>query len=284
MDDLVRDDVVRECRVHDLAGTARRRGVTAPEVAEQQGPAVGRVEEGIRHLAGVGVDPQAVLDPVAGGGGPGPSDRSSQGTFERTDRPHRDRVDHLLVRLEIHLGRLEPARQQDVRRVEIDSRVGHRRLRPVAELDAAAVVLVDDRHEAADRPRLEGLVRDPQRDDVERPEAARRIDGEDAQRALAVFGDRGSVGGPIQELPRVSGDRRERLRLRCPRGRGPSPRAAAGRGRTSDPPIFQAWRTDHATPLCAPIPLCSGVSSVTPSGSVYDRTGRRSREHDPRGG
>jgi hypothetical protein len=126
MDDLVGDDVVGQRGVDDLVRPAGCRALPTPEVAEQQRTATGRVEEGVRHLARMRVDPEAILDSVAGLRRPRPDDRPAEGPLEGPDRPHRHRVDHLLVRLEVHLGRLEPAGEEDVRGVEVHAGIGDR--------------------------------------------------------------------------------------------------------------------------------------------------------------
>ena len=50
----------------------------------------------------------------------GPRDAPAQAALEVGDRPHRDRIDHLLVELRVELGRVQPAAQGDLRAVQLD--------------------------------------------------------------------------------------------------------------------------------------------------------------------
>ena len=102
---------------------------------------------------------------------------AAEGALEVADRPHRDRVDHLLPELRVAVGRRQPVLREEVRIVEVDRRM--QRL--------ASLVLVDDRDVFARRPGLELLPGDAQRRLVHhrRLEARGRagIDSEDAQAA-----------------------------------------------------------------------------------------------------
>ena len=160
---LVRDDVVRETREDD-----RPRCVVLVlrgdwEVAEKERLLGGRVV-GIAVTKRVRVDAQPSHElPVVLAFRPphapiSPERLAAKGTLKVLDRGHRDRVDHLLVKLGIRLGRRMPVSRKKVRIVEVDRIVE----------DAARRVDVDDLDVFPDRAGLELFPGDCDRDLVER--------------------------------------------------------------------------------------------------------------------
>ena len=114
---LVRDDVVRQTRVHRAASDVVARIVGGRvEIAEEQ-PNFLRAVIGIGLTQRVRMDGQltyefAVVEMVLGIAGGAPEHRSAQRLLDMADSLHRDRIDHLVVERWIAFGRLASVLRQ----------------------------------------------------------------------------------------------------------------------------------------------------------------------------
>jgi hypothetical protein len=124
---LVNHDVVREAGEDRLAGdVAPRIFVVRAEIAEEDSVRVGAVK-GVRRAEGMGkeVERRDVAGaPASGATGlalhPAPVDVPPQRGLEVLDGLGGHRIDHLLVKARIRLGRWQAAAHEDARVVEID--------------------------------------------------------------------------------------------------------------------------------------------------------------------
>ncbi len=178
---LVGDDVMGEAGEdraagEDALGAGRRGG----KVAEQERLLDGAVV-GVGLAQRMGVDAQAAHELVAVPACPPvgrhrPERTPAEGLLEVADGRHRDRIDHLLVKLGVALRRRQPILRQQMGIVEVHRRVA----------GAVGVIHVDHLEVFPDRPGREiRLPRDLERDlvDERRLElgAEARIEGEGAQ-------------------------------------------------------------------------------------------------------